>query len=423
MPTGTGLPSTNALLNPLGSYYDGTHITNMIQDAIVYAIYDQAPKQYDPLKVLNMSPVKPVNLDEFYYKEKVFSREALTVSSWNSGTGVLTLKGTYAKESDLPVKKNTVICDPLGEPYIITVLTYSAVADSTTITIARQTGGAGFGAGDFSADDVLSIQAAIVADGMETFSNPDRTRVIERYNYIQWYERTQRWVPVELQKLINAGTTDVLDYEKNERLNNLRLDLFSTYFNGTRGEFTVNAFDASGRTFKAKSMQGVFPAMVAGGSMHTTVSLSGLQTAFELLAFATNYKAVGGVRMIYATDELLYEISKLYKEDGIRYTPNDKIADLNLTQYNIGSMKFVPIPCELFKEHSATLPASWESKIIVLDQATITRRIMKGIPAEQMGQTDNRQKGGFQDYIVWWVRAQQSIQMNQVLGSFYIDVN
>ncbi len=422
-PTGSGIPTPNPVLNPLGSYYDGSEITNLIRDAIVYAIYDLAPKQYDPLKLLNMAPVDPVNLDEFVYKEKVYSREALTVQSWDHNTAIMTLKGTYARELDMPVKLNTVICDSAGLPHIIILLTYSAVADSATITIEKQSGSSAYAAPDFAQNDVLSIQAAIIGDGMETFANPDRTRFVERYNYIQWYQRTQKWTPIELQKLLNAGTTDALDFEKNEKLNNLRLDLFSTFFNGTRGEFTVRAFDASGRTFKTKAMQGVYPAMVAGGSGHSTVSMSGLQTAFESLAFSTNYKAEGGVRMIYATDEMLYEISKLYKEPGIRYRPIDKIADLNLTQYKIGSMNFVPVPCELFREHSATLPASWENKIIVLDQATVRRKIMKGIPAEQMGDSDNKQEGSYRDYKVWWVQAQQSISMNQVLGSFYIDVS
>jgi len=423
MPTGTGVYTPQQYLNPLGSYYDGTNITNLIRDAIVRAIYDLAPKQYDPLKILNMAPSEQQNLDEFYYKEKVYSREALTVKSWVHGTATITLKGTYAKELDMPVKKNTAICDSAGTPHIITTLTHSVSADSSTIVIEKQTGGSAYGAGDFAENDVLSIQAAVLADGMETFSEPDRVRLVERYNYIQMYQRTQKWTPLEMQKLINAGTTNILDHEKNEKLNNLRLDLFSTYFNGTRGEWTVRAHDASGRTFKAKAMQGIYPAMVAGGSMHSTVSLSGLQTAFETLAFATNHKAIGGVRMIYATDEILYELSKLYKEPGIRYRPTDQIADLNLRQYNIGSMQFVPVSCELFKEHSATLPPSWENKIIVLDQATITKESMKGIPVQQMGQTQNKQEGAYQDYTIWWVAAQQSIKMNQVLGSFYIDVS
>ena len=185
MPTGTGIPTPNAVLNPLGSYYDGTNVTNLIRDEIVRAVYDLAPKQYDPLKILNMAQLEQVGLDEFYYKEKVYSREALTVKTWVHGTATITLKGTYAKELDMPIKKNTVICDSSGVPNIITTLTFSAVADSSTIVIERQTGGDAFAENDFAENDVLSIQAAIIADGMETFSNPDRTRTVERYNYIQ----------------------------------------------------------------------------------------------------------------------------------------------------------------------------------------------------------------------------------------------
>jgi hypothetical protein len=422
---GTSIPTPNQYLSPLGSYYDVAYsystATNLIRDAIFRAIYDLAPKQYDALKILNMAPVVDVPLDEFYYKEKVFTREPVTVFGWVHGTATITLAGTYARESDLPVKKNTVLCDANGTPHIVTTVVHSAAANSSTIVIEKQTGGAGYGAGDFVATDILSVQSAIIGDGMASFANPERSRTVERYNYVQLFQRTQKWTTMELQKLVNAATTDIMDYEKQEKLDQLRLDLFSTFFSGTRGEFTVRAFDSSGLTYKAKAMNGVFPTMVGGGSEHTSVSLSGLQTAFESLAFSTNHKATGATRFIYSTDENLYEISKLYKEPGIMYTPTDKIADLNLTQYKIGSMNFVPVPCELFKENSV-LPAVWENRILVLDQATLNRVVVRGIPAELMGKTLNKSEGSLMDYTIWWVFAQQSLKMNDVTGSFYIDI-
>lgn len=419
MPTGTSVPLAD-YLNPLGSYYEAiasSSTTNLIRDAIFYAIYDLAPKQYDALKILNMAPTVSVKLDEFYYKEKVFSREALTVFSWSNPT--ITLTGTYTLEADIPVTVNSIITSPAGTPYIVIALTHSASANSSTINVAVQTGASALGAGTFSGTDVLGIQSKIIADGMDSFANPDKVRLVERYNYIQLFQRTQKWARIEYQKLINAATTDLMNHEKIEKLTQLRYDLFSTYFNGTRGEF--NVIETSGNK-KAKAMGGLYTLMVAGGSEHATVSLSGLQTAFEELGFSTNYKAVGGVRMIYATDQMLYEISKLYKEPGIRYTPNDKVADLNLTLYKIGSMNFVPVPCELFKE-TGVLPASWANKIIVLDQATVNRVVMQGIPPEEVGETLNKQQGAFYDYKIWWAAAQQSLKINNVMGSFYIDVS
>jgi len=413
---GTSIPANNPLLNPLGSTYDAVNVTNLIRDAIQYAIYDLAPAQYDALKILNMAPVETSTLDEFVYKEMVWWREALTVFGWVNP--IITLAGTYAQESDIPVQVNSIICDPAGTPYIVIALAHSAVINSSTITVAVQTGAGALGAGTFVVNDVLSIQGQLIADGMNTMQNPTRTRLVDRYNYIEFFQRTERWDTIQLQKMINAGTTNVLSLEKQEKIRQIRLDLFSTYFNGTRGEFTV--IEAAGNK-KSKTTGGIYTLMVAGGSSHATVALGGLQTAFEALAFDTNFKAQGAVRFIYGCDELLYELAKAYKEDGIRYAPNDKIADLNLTLYKVGSMQFVPVSCELFRD-SGTLPATWANKLLVVDQDTITKKILAGIPAEEMGETDDKRQGAYMDYKYWWVAAQIGLQMNNVMGSFYIDV-
>ena len=94
---------------------------------------------------------------------------------------------------------------------------------------------------------------------------------------------------------------------------------------------------------------GVYPLMVAAGcATSSSVTSSTLQATFERLAFETNYQAEGGVRFIFAQNAILYELSKAYKETGIRYTPNDKTADLNLTEYKIGDMKICPCSYRAF---------------------------------------------------------------------------
>lgn len=415
--SGTALPRGNQLLNPYGSQYDGTNITNLIAQAIERVIYDQSPKQYDPLKLLNMIPMEDTNLDEFFYKEKVFSREPLTVYSW--ATPVITLAGTYATEDELPVRVNHVIMKS-GVPYIISAVSHSASANSSTITVVVQTGATALDAGGatFATNDVLNIAGPIISDGMDTLGLPTRVRLIERYNYVQLFQRTQRWDTVEMQKLINAATTNYMDFEKNEKLDQIRLDLFVALVAGVRGEFTV--IEASGNK-KAKCMNGIFPSLVDGGASHASPSLSGLGDAFESLAFSTNHKASGGTRMIFGTDEMLFQIAKLYKEPGIRYTPNDRIADLNLNKYKFGNMDLVPVTCDLFRANGVLGP-EWENRLLILDMNAMRRKKIKGLPAQDMGQTDNKQRGSTFDFTYWWVWAQQSLQFNDVAGSFYIDV-
>jgi len=120
---------------------------------------------------------------------------------------------------------------------------------------------------------------------------------------------------------------------------------------------------------------------------------------------------------------MLYELSKVFKEPGIRYTPNDEIANLNLMEYRIGTMRFVPVNCELFREASC-FPADWKRKLLIIDQETITPIKMKGLEAMNIGGSTldkgaNGTREGFKD---WYVEAQLSLQMNNPLSSFWIDV-
>ncbi len=413
-------PNNNSMLNPYGSNYASAYSkaeTNLIAEAIHKQIYDAAPQQYDALKVLHaFGKTLEKNLDEFVYKEKVFGRTSMTVHGWGSPT--ITLAGTYATADVIPVAVGDIVFHENGTPVIITAIAPNAAANSATIDVACQTGGA---LPTFATGQVISFASTIIADGMDTFRHYDRLKTIERYNYIQFFQRNSRWSTVELQKMMNAGTTDYLAHDKTLKIEQLRIDQFAMLFNGTRGNFPIAAL-AGGGSDDAKMMGGIYPTMVAAGAPEITTAISGLQTAFETLAFATNFKKEGGVRMVYGTDEMLYELSKVYKESGVRYEPNDKVADLNLTQYNIGNMKFVPVSCELFREDSV-LPTAWANKMLVVDQQSISPVKLKGIPSVMVGVTDNMQKGGTNNYQDWWVQANLSIQFNNPQGGFIMNVS
>ena len=115
-------------------------------------------------------------------------------------------------------------------------------------------------------------------------------------------------------------------------------------------------------------------------------------------------------------------MDKLWKEDGIYYSPNDKIADLNLMQYNIGDMKFVKVPMQVFQE-SSMFPISWANRIIVLDMDTIQPVCMRGYLPIEMGETPDKATGGArEDYKEWWMQACLSLMFNNPLSSFYIDI-
>jgi len=386
--------------------------SNLIRKAIKRAIFDAAPEQYNALKLVFAQAPEEVNLDEFEYLETTFGRSPLVAATGDAAQAAApnvsqTQTFDLTAASITRVTNDLVIIYPNNSQGVITDVT------GVTITVESLTGA---GLPLVAIGDVFAIRSTISADGQDFFSNYERTETVTRFNYIQFFTRAMRWGRVEMQKYINAGTTDFLSVDKQHRIRQIRVDMFNSFFNGERGEFAI------ANAYAAKSMGGVYPTMVNAGSLSANPTLAGFQTAFETLAFQTNFKREGGVRFVYGTDEILYEFSKIYKQPGLRYAPNDEIANLNLDMIKIGTMKFVLVPCELFKETSC-FPAEWNRRILVLDQETIRPIKMKGLPQFEMGMTLDRGTSGtremFKDWYVW---AQLSIRFHNPLASFWMDI-
>lgn len=423
-------PFGNLNTNPQSSQYQAVSGYNaqeqiLIAKAVSKLLFDSAPEQYNALRLLYARPFEEVNLDEFEFLEYTFSRSPLTAAT-NAQAGVppgtfpigavAAIPGTPATQTIYLtpaamqfVTPDLIIIFPTNEKAVIRVVNVA----TNNIVVESQTSD---GLPAVAASDIFSIQSTIMSDAMDYFSNYERLDTITRYNFIQFFLRACRWGMIEIQKHINAGTTNYLAVDKENKLKQMRVDLFNTLWNGQRGEFRIS------NGYIAKATGGIFPSMVAAGSQFATPAIAGIPAAFQTLAFATNFKKEGATRFIYGTDESLYILSTLFK-NPIQYRPNDYIATLNLTQYEIGTMKFVPIPTELWKEQSC-FPALWRKRIIVLDQESIIPVKMKGIPQMNMGSTLDRKDGDggtretFKD---WWVQAQLGLKFYNPLGSFYID--
>lgn len=416
-------PFGAATINPEGSTYASTYThatTDLVRKYVENQIFDATNKQYKALYTfMYRNAIKEVGSTQHYYKENVFGREAMTVFGWVDGTQTITLAGTYAAATDVPVSVGDVIVIPqTNRPVMVRTITWSAVINSTTIVVGVQNGTAALGAGEVVAADVLSLQAPIIADGMDTFSHFDRMPVVDRYNYIQMFQRNRRWGNVEYLEMVNNATTDFMNWDKANQLEQLRVDAFTTWINGTRGE--INIPRAGGGNLPAKMMGGIYPTMVAAGAPSTSTTLSGLPAAFETLGFQTNTLAVGAQRIVLGTDAMLYELSKSHKT-SMFYTPNDKIANLNLEVYKLGTMDFVPIPCPLF-DNSSVFPEFFSRTLMVIDLDTITPVKLRGMEHISMGQTNDMANGTRETYTDWWVKMQFGMQFNNPQAGFIINI-
>lgn len=410
------LPYGNRNTNPEGSNYanDSEYSPvelNLIQKAIREVIFDAAPAQYNSLKVLFSKPYAEKNLDEFEYLEKTFGRSPIE-SNAIVGAQVAVPGAHVTQVIAMTAASITRISEDMIIIYADGTHGVVAAIAGNNVTVNSLTGG---GLPAVAVGDVFAIQSTIRSDGMDYFSNYERLDTVTRYNYVQFFLRARRWARVELQKYINAGTTDYLKNDKAEKMKQLRIDMFNSFWNGVRGEYTIS------NGYAAKAMGGIYPSMVNAGSATANPTLAGLQASFEAIAFQTNYKAEGGTRFIYGTDEILNEFSKIYKQPGLRYEPNNEVANLKLKRIELGTMNFVLVPCELWREESC-FEAAWARRVIILDQETVKPVKMKGIPALEMGQTGDLKKGRREDFTDWWCRGQLSLEFNNPVASFSLDI-
>lgn len=386
--------------------------TTLLKRAISETIFDASPAKYKVLRLLFEKPVQYKSDNVFTYMEKTFGRTALR-DSGSGAAGGATATVNLTTGGGKNVTQNKIVVYPNNRKAVVQNVTGDA------LTLIPLNGQANLPA--LAANDYLSIQGSVIADGQNFLTHYDRMSKVERYNYIQLMERDKRWTRMEIQKFVNNATTNYFELDKKEQLDLLLQDMFISLWNGERGEANVRVPGAS-VDYKAMTMGGIFPLMVAAGCANSSgVTSATLKEVFEALAFQTDYKTEGGVRFILAQNVLLYELSKVWKEAGVRYAPESRIADLNLYEYKIGDMRFVPVAVELFKELSC-FPADFKNRIFVLDLDTIQPVCMTGYQPIETGETNPKGVGGsITDYKEWWIQGMLSIQFNNPLSSFYID--
>lgn len=417
-PDANGNPFGNLNANPEGSNYPSDSAftpteTNLLRKAIERSLYDAAPKEYAAMKILFQKPVMEVNSDEFEYLEYTFGREAVVADATvgataaSAGNVVTVVLGVTAASLE-HIRLNDIVTLPDNTEALVSAI--DSVAETITLSSLANEGISAINSGD-----VLAVRATITADYESEFHNYSRLSTITRYNYVQFFLRAQRWGEIEMTKWENNGTTDYMTVDKKEKIKQLRYDMFISFWNGHRGEYTMSTGAA------AKSMGGIFPRMVAAGASGANPTLGSLASDFEANAFATSHKARGEKMYIYGTNAMLHELSKVYKLSNVRYTTDTMKVNLDLGQIELGGKMYVLVPCELWR-NPACFPADWARRLIVLDQDSVTPVKMKGIPLTRMGQTDNINKGSREQFTDFWVKGQLSLKFNNPPASFYLDV-
>lgn len=416
-------PTGLSQANPQGSPYaqnTGAETTILLEKEVKSILFDATPKKYAIMSILFDKPIRTIMSDEWEYLEYSFVRSPIELTANVTGLGPVpgstvsqTLTLTPASMDAIGV--NSIIAFPGTNDQVIVTAKNPTL---NQITVTSSLGGAIPTYNIATSTPVLPVQSSISGDGRTDFSNYQRQRYITRHNYVQQFQRAVRWGRWELQKYQNAGRTNYLEVDVQQRAKNMQYDLFATFINGKKGEYNLGGTD----NVAVKATDGVFTMMQNAGSAHATCITATLKATFESLAYQTDFKGEGEPRFLVAPQKPLTKLWQAYKETATRYAPNDMIASLNLQEITFGGMKFVPIYTELLREISI-LPPEFANRIMCLDMSTISVVAMAGIPTMETGSTlmigPNGTREGFKD---WYIQAQAGYEMNNPLSSFWIDI-
>lgn len=436
--TGYNSGSVLNLTNPLNAAYDkyGLDGVNILLQDIERRIFDLAPPAFDPMKIINMLPFEEKNGLEFHYRESVWFRTPLNVATWTHGTKTLKFGAAGGSNTinyvHLPYRTNTIVYDANERLWTIKTVTQDAAeltivvepmydgqlatSSPTSVYTATST--------DFTAGDPLIVHGQGMADGMTEIAAGGRIQTIDRFNFHEWFQQSESWTEFELNQIKNNAATDSLDYQKEEKIRQLRLDMFSAIFGGRRGRLTIfKPSDTSATPYPTFSMNGILNMMIDGGSEHSPVTYNSLKSVFKHHAYSTAINGDGSTRYIFATAETLGAMSDMWKnQNNTRYAPNDRMAALELNQYKIGELNYVPVPTDLFRREAGVLAPVWENRILVLDTSKMSRTRIRNWNWLRAGQTDGVMQGSETSIRKWWVDCIFSMKMNNVKSSFYLDI-
>lgn len=403
----------NANLNSVGSQYAADFnkdISLLVQKVTNRAIFDAAPQQFLDLKLMNMKQFRPVNSDEFFFKEMGFQREPLTATA-AAGAVTSPTTQTFALTTLDNISKDTIIIYPNNQKGVV------IATDSTTleITVRAQTNGT---LPAVSIADIFSNLSSIDHDASEGFSQFFRASTVERTNFVQLFHKVIRYGEVELHKLKNAAVTNnFLEMERNAMFQQFRIDMSNAFWNGEKGEFVLSD------NTPAKSTQGVFPFMVAAGSPNANSTSATLADAFEDVVLQSEFGDHGAVRFAFMDPRTHLTLAKAYKQPGgtslTRYEPtDDSVTKLNLKEIDIGSSRIVLVPFARFRDN-ASYPVAFKDRIVILDLKNIN---LAQLWAERSGTTLGRTEGVPKLFKDLWVDANMGVEFFNPLACAFIDV-
>jgi len=399
---------TNANLNSIGSQYAsqfGHNQSLLIQKVVRKVIFDAAPQQFFDLMLLNQKPSKQVPSDEHFYQEAGYGRNPVQVIGAGAAATAYPATQVVPVSNTEDIALDTIVTYPNNAKGTVT-----NIVAGTSITVTPMTGG---NLPAVVAGDLLSNHSPVEADAARDIKQYFRLNTIERHNFVQMFIKARRYGRMELYKHQQAGvTSNHIQMDRMRMLQQFRVDLSNAFWNGEMGEVTLS------NGVKAKTCGGVYPLMLAAGSMQTTTPIATLPDAVEDLALSTEFGEYGQTRFLCGTPRRILDLSKAYKSALTRYTFGDHTVDLGINMIKLGSSNIVLVPMKRF-EDTASFPTSWTDRMFLLDYSAIQPVHCFG---EEMGDTLNRQSGTLDNYTDSWVSTTFGMEFNNPLSCGIVNI-
>lgn len=421
--SGQNLDLSNANVNAPGSQYAadyGRQSNTLTYDIVRRIIYDSTPEEYPDLKILMMNEMESIAGDEFIYWEAQIFRKGVI-------TPVLVSNIAAANEQVIPVVNtgaasvDTLIVHPATEQ-VANIVNVSTGASTMTI---RAMSGETLPALSSGTSYIFGNMSTITADGQSNIvQSQRRTDMIKRTNNVQLFNRSTSFGVVEMGKYLDGGTTNYIDQNRKDLMDEFKYDYANAYWMGRKGEVIL----ANGTP--AKTMGGIAPSMYASGSYQATVTPANLLEGIRQACLNTLFKKRGYVKFLYIHPTWIDELQKQYKQPLVRYVPetsggkNSDTIDLELQMIKFGHTSVVFVPMQRFEPQSGSFPASWYKKGFLLDQSSIKPCFCKYFP-EGMGQLQSRMttNTNLNTYDTEYIQGSLSQRHDNPLGGAIINVN
>lgn len=400
--------NNNSQLNFLGSTYASTYgqaTSDLVKRVLDRQIFDAAQKQYFDMYMLLQNAPEVIYGDEFDYLEVGFDRRAFQATAVVAAGTQQTISITASAMGY--VAKNMIVTYPNNSAGIVKDVNLAA----NTITVAAPSLGT---LPAVAIGDLLSYQGSVDPDGTTTINNTYRMQTTKRTNYIQSFAIKQRFGQVELLKYQKEGSTENYLMMQKKRLGQYSMmERSNALWNGTKAEWT------SAEGIVTKGVGGIEPTMTAAGSPTATCTSANLVAAFKDLSFATEYNETGATRFLVAAPRYLQVIADAFKQNIVRFTPEQTRLNTTLTGVDFSGTTWVFLPMKRF-EDTSSFPTSFANRMYGIDFANIKPVI--NLP-EATGDTLDRSNGSLNRFVDTWVSSSLGLKFNNPQSCFRITVS